>query len=123
MIKDLIGWDLTRNETSDNIGIFGKAIGFGLSTEEQNRTTLHGHMMVHLVGFNTLRRSLYSTDHTIQSKSRLLLESYVSQVMGASFLGLEFSKHTTPNGDICTSKDPQITGIPHQDTNKGKPKG
>ena len=61
VIEHLFGWNI-KKQMSKGRGIFGVAEAFGGSTEEQNRATLHEHMIVHVRNFHKLRQLLFSVD-------------------------------------------------------------
>ena len=84
VIEHLFGWNI-KKQRSKGRGIFGVAEAFGGSTEEQNRATLHEHMIVHVRNFHKLRQLLFSVDDAEQLAAREELKKYVTLVMCATF--------------------------------------
>ena len=84
VIEHLFGWNI-KKQMSKGRGIFGVAEAFGGSTEEQNRATLHEHMIVHVRNFHKLRQLLFSVDDAEQLAAREELKKYVTLVMCATF--------------------------------------
>ena len=70
VIEKMLGWDLKNKKRRRN-GIFGALEAFGNGTEEQNRGTLHGHMILWIEGFNKVREILFSEDEDIKKNQEL----------------------------------------------------
>ena len=51
VIREVIGWDVSKGKPTGKPGLFGIPIAFGGAVEEQGRTTLHVHFIVWLIGF------------------------------------------------------------------------
>ena len=51
VIKEVIGWDVSKGKATEKPGLFGIPLAFGGAVEEQGRTTLHVHFIVWLIGF------------------------------------------------------------------------
>ena len=66
LISKLICWD--DKEAIGHPGIFGEAEAYGVAIEEQGRKTLHGHILVWIKDFNTLRNLLFHEDSVIKNK-------------------------------------------------------
>ena len=87
-------------------GIFGALEAFGNGTEEQNRGTLHGHMILWIEGFNKVREMLFSDNEDIKKKSRIEMTNYVSNLMCSTYEELEVEDHiiNDENNNLCTKE-------------------
>ena len=109
VIEKMLGWDIANMKKKKN-GIFGSLQAYGLSTEEQNRSTLHGHMILWIEGFNIIRSMLFSDDDDIRSKARSDFTKYVGEVMCSSYEGLKVEDHIAQNGgnNLCEKHLTQV---------------
>ena len=75
LISKFICWD--ESDAIGNPGIFGEAEAYGVAIEEQGRKTLHGHILVWIKNFNTLRNLLFHEDIKIKSDAKKEMLSYI----------------------------------------------
>ena len=75
-IYELLGWDPIHN-CSKGVGIFGLVDAIGRADEEQNRGTLHGHILVWLRNFGEILKLLFDSDTEKRESAREALRSFV----------------------------------------------
>jgi hypothetical protein len=68
----LIGWDFKEGKQSF-FGIFGEVFGWSDTTEEQQRKTLHSHILLFIALFDRLLTMLWSTSERGTLHSHILL--------------------------------------------------
>ena len=89
LISKLICWD--DKEAIGHPGIFGEAEAYGVAIEEQGRKTLHGHILVWIKDFNTLRNLLFHEDSVIKNKAKEEMLNYIEKIMNSSYGGLHMT--------------------------------
>ena len=120
IIEDMIGWDLKQNKAHcGRKGVFGIPEAYGATTEEQDRTTLHMHLLLWILNFNKVRHNLFSQDILTREKAKKCLEEYARKVMSASYPDLDL-KHCSADGsssckgDIAGVSDQEIRNMRHK---------
>ena len=106
LISKLICWD--DKEAIGHPGIFGEAEAYGVAIEEQGRKTLHGHILVWIKDFNTLRNSLFDEDSVIKNKAKEEMLNYIEKIMNSSYGGLHMTvdnKRNKESSDEVYIKD------------------
>ena len=100
--------------------MFGKMEAFGGTVEEQNRCTLHIHLLVWVVGFNCMRDNMFSEDHYIKERARKCMIDYCSKIMTASYPNLDLT-HTVSDessesclGRLIPVTDQKIRNLQHK---------
>ena len=95
LISKLICWD--ESDAIGNPGIFGEAEAYGVAIEEQGRKTLHGHILVWIKNFNTVRNLLFHEDIKIKNDAKKEMLSYIKKIMNSSYGGLKISVKNKEN--------------------------
>ena len=75
ILDKLIGDNSTRD------GIFGKLDAYGMAVEEQNRKTLHAHIVVYVSGWNKTLSDLHSDSDRTRKRAQKEVTSFVDSVM------------------------------------------
>ena len=75
IIDKLVG----DNDTKQ--GIFGKLDAYAMAVEEQNRKTLHAHIVVYVSGWNKTLRDLHSNSERTRKSAEKEVTSFVDSVM------------------------------------------
>jgi len=75
-------------------GIFGDKLGWSDTTEEQERKTLHSHILLFIALFDRLISMLWSTSEEVRRrKDKNELTKYIAKTMSSSY---EMLMRTTP---------------------------
>ena len=83
--------------------MLGKMIAYGGTVEEQDRFTLHIHLLTWLMNFNHVRDNMFSEDLGVRDKARGCMVQYITNIMTASYPDLDLTHTTTNEGsEICT---------------------
>ena len=127
ILEKLLKWDPKKKEGSE--GIAGIVEAWGLTTEEQGRLTLHGHMLLWIKWFNYFRQKLFSDDLKEKNEAISELKEYIIKVMSASYMGLEIEDHPSKNspeikcqGELKQCSDQDLRDLRHK-TKSYKNKG
>ena len=116
----MIGWDLKQNKAHcGRKGVFGIPEAYGATTEEQDRTTLHMHLLLWILNFNKVRHNLFSQDIPTREKAKKCLEEYARKVMSASYPDLDLEHcsadgSSSYKGDIAGVSDQEIRNMRHK---------
>ena len=112
LISKLICWD--DKEAIGHPGIFGEAEAYGVAIEEQGRKTLHGHILVWIKDFNTLRSllfQLFHEDSKIQNEAKEKMFKYIKN-LNSSYGGLHISVKNKRNKETDDIQDNNnMTGV------------
>ena len=82
VIKILIGWNKAKQIGTNEI--FGEAVAFGDSCEEQVRFMLHSHMPVWIRDFNVVRDLLFHKKSSRSHMAKITLLIYFEKIAQAS---------------------------------------
>jgi len=66
-------------------GIFGDKLGWSDTTEEQERKTLHSHILLFIALFDRLISMLWSTSEEVRRKAKDEFTKYIAQTMSSSY--------------------------------------
>jgi hypothetical protein len=77
VIKEVIGWDVSKGKPTEKPGLFGVPIAYGGAVEEQGRTTLHVHFIIWLLGFIDYLNNINSGNN----KTQLEAKRHICQVV------------------------------------------
>ena len=95
-------------------------IAYGGTVEEQDRFTLHIHLLTWLMNFNHVRDNMFSEDLDVRDKARGCMVQYITNIMTASYPDLDLTHTTTNEGsEICTGtilpvSDQKIRNLRHK---------
>lgn len=80
ILKDVIGWDVDKNEAIEGGGLFGEVEALVGAIEEQGRATLHAHFQIWIKKFNKLREALWSQRREERREAKRQLSEKVDAV-------------------------------------------
>jgi len=69
IMEVLIGW-VFKEGKQGFFGIFGEVLGWSDTTEEQERKSLHSHILLFIVLFDRLITTLWSTSEEVRRKAK-----------------------------------------------------
>ena len=99
VIEQVIGWDISKNKQSDTCkGLFGEVEAFTVTTEEQGRSTLHGHMLIWLKDFNRWREDLHSNIELVRNQAVINIQNVVDCVSSNKLISRVLDKHHGSRG-------------------------
>jgi hypothetical protein len=78
VVYELLGWDPVHNQPK-GVGIFGLVDAIGRADEEQDRGTLHAHILVWLKNFVEVMRLVFHSDADIRESARETLRCFVDR--------------------------------------------
>ena len=68
MMEDCLGWDIIKMRRIRG-GMFGRVEAFGGTVEEQDRRTLHCHLLVWLQHFDFVRNNMFSENPDVRERA------------------------------------------------------
>jgi hypothetical protein len=83
-VYELLGWDPVHNR-SKGVGIFGLVDAIGRADEEQDRGTLHAHILVWLRNFAKLMKLVFHSDADTRESAREALRCFVDRHFNSSY--------------------------------------
>jgi hypothetical protein len=108
VLSDLIGWE---GQEFKKEGIFGKVLAHATGVEEQGRTTLHGHIILWVLGYYLLQQQLFSNDQAIRNSAKGLLEKYLNKVLSSTFdITLDEVNRNIHGDSGCKPSNDKIVG-------------
>lgn len=84
VVYKLIGWNPDRNRP-EGVGMFGPPKAMSRTDEEQNRGTLHGHILIWVENFAEVCNLLYSSNEEVRQSAREALKSFVDNHFSSDY--------------------------------------
>ena len=81
VIKYVIGWNVKKQESWKEGGVFGVPKAFCHADEEQGRKTLHAHFLIWIEGFTEMMDIVRNVNHPDHAYWKSQLADYVSMVL------------------------------------------
>jgi hypothetical protein len=97
VIREVIGWDVSKGKPTGKPGLFGIPIVFGGAVKEQGRTTLHVHFIIWLVGFIDYLNNINSGNTKTQMQAKRHICEEVDNAISTELISFTAGSSTTGN--------------------------
>lgn len=112
VIKDIIGWDVKLESSTECPGLFGHPNAFSAAIEEQGRGTLHVHMLIWSIPFSILREQLHAAKRDVACHAKSNLISSIDNVVTSKLIGEVFNIQQNMTPHTCTKQYKRYTDLP-----------